>query len=152
MKENIASSSCTEELPESILLKSKMNEIRDKMSDADISDDDYEKLSKEFRNIKEISQLKNNSFELKETYKALLDESIIKEYNDTKNTNIIKECIDKNILKIEKIKNVFNNIEEYSNTYKYSLKEEDIKELENNFKSLQGRIKIIDEEKNKFRK
>lgn len=147
MKENIASSSCTEELPESILLKSKMNEIRDKMSDADISDDDYEKLSKEFRNIKkEISQLKNNSFELKETYKALLDESIIKEYNDTKNTNIIKECIDKNILKIEKIKNVFNNIEEYSNTYKYSLKEEDIKELENNFKSLQGRIKIIDEE------
>ncbi|PPS22772.1 AAA domain-containing protein [Brachyspira murdochii] len=147
LKENIASSSCTEELPESILLKSKMNEIRDKMSDADISDDDYEKLSKEFRNIKkEISQLKNNSFELKETYKALLDESIIKEYNDTKNTNIIKECIDKNILKIEKIKNVFNNIEEYSNTYKYSLKEEDIKELENNFKSLQGRIKIIDEE------
>ncbi|PTY39399.1 AAA domain-containing protein [Brachyspira hampsonii] len=147
LKENIASSSSIEKSPESILLESKMNEIRDKMNDADISDDDYDKLSKEFRNIKkEISQLKNNSFELKETYKALLDESIIKEYNDTKNTNIIKEYIDKNISKIEKIKNVFNNIEEYSNAYKDSLKAEDIKELENNFKSLQGRIKIIDEE------
>lgn len=148
LKENIASSSSIEKSPESILLESKMNEIRDKMNDADISDDDYEKLSKEFRNIKkEISQLKNNSFELKETYKALLAESITKEYNDTKNTNIIKECIDKNILKIEKIKNIFNNIiEEYSNTYKDSLKEEDIKELENRLKVLHGRIKTIDEE------
>ena len=147
LKENIASSGSIEKSPESILLERKMNEIRDKMNDADISDDDYEKLSKEFRNIKkEISQLKNNSFELKETYKALLDESIIKEYNNTKNANIIKEYIDKNISKIEKIKNIFNDIEEYSNAYKDSLKEEDIKELDNKLKTLQGRIKTIDEE------
>ena len=152
LKENIASSSGIEKSPESILLERQMNEIKDKMNDADISDDDYDKLSKEFRKIKkEISQLKNNSFELKETYKALLDESIIKEYNDTKNTNIIKEYIDKNVSKIEKIKNVFNNIEEYSNNYKDSLKAEDVKEIENQLKTAQGRIKTIDKEEENLR-
>ena len=152
LKENIASSSGIEKSPESILLERQMNEIKDKMSDPNISDDDYDKLSKEFRKIKkEISQLKNNSFELKETYKALLDESIIKEYNDTKNTNIIKEYIDKNVSKIEKIKNVFNNIEEYSNNYKDSLKAEDVKEIENQLKTAQGRIKTIDKEEENLR-
>ena len=152
LKENIASSSGIEKSPESILLESKMNEIKYKMSDVNISYDDYDKLSIEFKEIKkEISKLKNNSFELKESYKALLAESIIKEYNDTKNTNIIKECIDKNISKIEKIKNIFNNIEEYSNNYKDSLKAEDVKEIENQLKTAQGRIKTIDKEEENLR-
>ena len=100
MKKDIESSGNTKNSPEVLLLENRINEIRDKMNDPDISDDDYDKLSKEFRKLKkERAELKINSFELKETYKALLDESIINEYNNTNNTNIIKECINKNISK-----------------------------------------------------
>ena len=147
MKKDIESSGNTKNSPEVLLLENRINEIRDKMNDPDISDDDYDKLSKEFRKLKkERAELKINSFELKETYKALLDESIINEYNNTNNTNIIKECINKNISKIDEIEKVFDNIEEYSNTYKNSLKAEDTKELESQLKTAEGRIRTIDED------
>ena len=152
MKKDIESSGNTKNSPEVLLLENRINEIRDKMNDPDISDDDYDKLSKEFRKLKkERAELKINSFELKETYKALLDESIINEYNNTNNTNIIKECINKNISKIDEIEKVFDNIEEYSNTYKNSLKAEDTKELESQLRTAEGRIRTIEEEESNFR-
>uniref|UniRef100_UPI003F4C7CB2 AAA domain-containing protein n=1 Tax=Brachyspira catarrhinii TaxID=2528966 RepID=UPI003F4C7CB2 len=152
MKKDIESSGNTKNSPEVLLLENRINEIRDKMNDPDISDDDYDKLSKEFRKLKkERAELKINSFELKETYKALLNESIINEYNNTNNTNIIKECINKNISKIYEIEKVFDNIEEYSNTYKNSLKAEDTKELESQLRTAEGRIRTIDEEESNFR-
>ena len=152
MKKDIESSGNTKNSPEVLLLENRINEIRDKMNDPDISDDDYDKLSKEFRKLKkERAELKINSFELKETYKALLDESIINEYNNSNNTNIIKECINKNISKIDEIEKVFDNIEEYSNTYKNSLKAEDTKKLESQLKTAEGRIRTIEEEESNFR-
>ncbi|WP_300369568.1 AAA domain-containing protein [Brachyspira sp.] len=153
MKNDIESSSNTTNSPEVLLLENKLNETKDKMNDPDISDYDFDKLLEEFKKIKkERAELKINSFELKETYKALLNESIINEYNNSNNTDIIKEYINKNISKIDAIKKVFDNIEEYSNNYKNSLKVEDIKELENKLTIADGRIRTIDEEESNFRK
>ena len=152
LKKSIESFVNVEQSPESMLLESKINEIKDKMNDGSISDNEYDELSKEFRKLKkEMSELKNNSFELKATYKALLDDSIINEYKNSNNTDAIKECINKNISKIDEIKKVFDNIEEYSNTYKNSLKVADTKELENKLKIANGRIITIEEEESNFR-
>ncbi|MEI0445721.1 AAA domain-containing protein [Brachyspira intermedia] len=147
MKKDIESSINIDKSPKVRLLESRINRIREEMNNPYISDEDYNKLSKENRLLsKEKQSLNSNSFELKETYKSLLDETIINEYNNTNNTNIIKECINKNISKIDEIKKVFDNIEEYSNTYKDSLKVEDTKGLENKLKIADGRISIINEE------
>ncbi|MEI0549615.1 AAA domain-containing protein [Brachyspira intermedia] len=152
IKQNIDTSGNAEISSENILLDSKIKEIKDKISDESTSEEESIKLISELRKLqKEKSNNKTSGFELKETYKSLLDESIINEYNNSNNTNIIKECINKNISKIDEIKKVFDNIEEYSNTYKNSLKAEDTKELESQLKTAEGRIRTIEEEESNFR-
>ncbi|MEI0797133.1 AAA domain-containing protein [Brachyspira intermedia] len=153
MKKNIDVSDGAGISSESILLDSKIKEIKDKINDENTSEEESLKLISELRKLqKEKSNNKTSGFELKETYKSLLDESIINEYNNSNNINIIKECINKNTSKVDEIKKVFDNIEEYSNTYKNSLKAEDTKELENQLKTAEGRIRTIEEEESNFRK
>ena len=148
MKQDIESYVNIEQSPEVLLLN---KEIKDKMADENISDEDYDKLLKEYRRLsKEKQSLKSNSFELKETYKALLDESIINEYKSSNDTNIIKEYINKNISKIDELKKVFDNVEKYSNDYIGLLgKEEYTNEFENQLKAAEGRIRIIENEEEK---
>ena len=150
MRKDIESSEDSAISPQLKLLDAEISNIIDKMKYDNISDEDYDSFKTKLKKLKQDKdKLKTNSFELKEIYKVILDESIISEYNNTKNTNIIKNYINKNISKIDEIKKVFDNIEEYSNTYKDSLKkEEDTKELENQLKTAEGEIRTINEEEN----
>ena len=153
LKRNLESSVNIEESPEVLILNKKIIELKDKINDENTSEEESQELIIELKKLqKQKSNYKTSGFELKEVYKALLDESIISEYNNSKNTNTIKEYINKNISKIDEIKKVFDNVEEYSNTYKNSLKTEDIKELENQLKTAEGRIRAIEEEESNFRK
>ncbi|WP_157151823.1 AAA domain-containing protein [Brachyspira sp. SAP_772] len=147
MKKDVESSSNIEKSHEVLLLDSEIKVIEDKIRDKNTSEEEAIKLIPKLKKLqKEKSNHKTSSFELKETYKDLLDDSIINEYKNSNNTSVIKECINKNISKIDEIKKFFDNIEECSNTYKDSLKVEDTKELENQLKTSEGRIRIIDEE------
>lgn len=133
--------------PELELLKSKRDEIKDKMGVSDISDEEYDKLSIEFKKLnKEISNFKTDSFDFKDTYKALLPENIKDEYINSKNIDIIKNIVNKNIIEIDNIDKVLKNIKHYSDNYKSSLKEEDYIEKENQLKSMEGRKSVIEKD------
>ena len=138
--------------PELESLKSKRDEIKDKMGVADISDEEYDKLSDEFRKLnKEISNFKADTFELKETHKALLTDNIKNKFRDSQDINIIKDVINKNIAEVDNINKVLNNMNSYLDKYKSTLKEEDYKPKENELKSSEGRLSVIVEDENKTR-
>lgn len=133
-------------------LKSKRDEIEDKMRMPNINDEEYEKLSDKFRKLtKEISNFKADTFELKETHKALLTDNIKNEFMASKDINIIKNVINKNKTEVDNIKKVLNNMNSYLDKYKSTLKEEDYKPKENELKSSEGRLSVIVEDENKTR-
>lgn len=126
-------------------LKSKRDEIKDKMGVADISYEEYDKLSDEFRKLnKEISN-----------FKADTTDNIKNEFMASKNIDIIKNVIDKNKAEVDNINKVLKNMNSYLNNYKSTLKEEDYKqkekEKENELKSSEGRLSVILEDENKTR-
>lgn len=149
---SLVSKSDNKSNPELESLKSKRDEIKDKMGASDISDEEYDKLSDEFRKLnKEISNFKMDTFELKETHKALLSDNIKNEFMASKDTNIIKEVINKNIAEVDNINKVLHNMKSYLDDYELSLKEEDYKQKENELKTSEGRLSVILEDENKMR-
>lgn len=149
---SLVSKSDNKSNPELESLKSKRDEIKDKMGASDISDEEYDKLSDEFRKLnKEISNFKMDTFELKETHKALLSDNIKNEFMASKDTNIIKEVINKNIAEVDNINKVLHNMKSYLDNYELSLKEEDYKQKENELKTSEGRLSVILEDENKMR-
>lgn len=138
--------------PELESLKSKRDEIMDKIKDISEEDEEYNKLFDKLKEIKKsISNLKTDTFELKETHKALLTDNIKNEFMASKDINIIKNAIDKNKTEVDNIKKVLNNMNSYLDSYKSTLKEEDYKEKENELKSSKGRLSVILEDENKTR-
>lgn len=134
-------------------LKSKRDEIMDKIKDISEEDEEeYNKLCDKLKEIKKsISNLKTDTFELKETHKALLTDNIKNEFMASKDINIIKNAIDKNKTEVDNIKKVLNNMNSYLDSYESTLKEEDYKPKENELKSSEGRLLVILEDEDKIR-
>ena len=140
-------------------LKSKRDELMDKMKVMVVNNEnekEYNELFDEFNKIKkEISEFKDDTFELKKTHKALLTDNIKNEFMASKNIDIIKNVIDKNKEEVDNIKKVLSNMNTYLNDYKSTLKEEDYKqkekEKENELKSSEGRLSVIVKDENKTR-
>lgn len=130
--------------PELELLKSTRDEVQEKIKTPDISDEKYDKLYDELKELnKKINNFKTDTFELKETHKALLSDNTVKEFIASKDINIIKNVISKSVIAIDNINNILKNIKNYSDDYESKLNEEDFKQKENQLKISEGRKSVI---------
>lgn len=144
---SLVSKSDNKSNPELESLKSKRDEILDKIKVIDINENEYNELLSKLNKIKkEISNFKMDTFELKETHKALLSDNIKNEFMASKDTNIIKEVINKNIAEVDNINKVLHNMKSHLDDYELSLKEEDYKQKENELKTSEGRLSVISKE------